>query len=61
MYGAGITLAPVLASNFVYGEQNTTDDGTPLTVDMRKETLAVPYIITGIVQSIGMSKVLFSS
>lgn len=52
MYGAGITLAPVLASNFVYGEQNTTDDGTPLTVDMRKETLAVPYIITGIVQSI---------
>ena len=49
---AGITLAPVLASNFVYGEKNTTDDGTPLTVELRKETLAVPFIITGVLQTI---------
>ena len=53
MYGAGITLAPILASNFVYGDQNVTIDGDPLTVELRKETLTVPFIITGVLQTIG--------
>jgi len=53
MYGAGITLAPILAQNYVFGEQTVTPDNRTLTVDIRKEYLTIPYIVTGVLQTLG--------
>ena len=55
MYGLGTIVAPLLASPFVYGTRNMTENNQILTVEDRIRSLLIPFSIGGISQAIGIT------
>lgn len=53
MYGLGSIVAPLIASPFVFGTKNVTQENAPITAKDRIQSLTIPYTITGISMSIG--------
>ena len=53
-YGLGTILAPIIAAPFVYGTKEVTEDGEPLTAELRQQKLMVPFAINGALQAFRM-------
>ena len=53
MYGVGSIVAPILVSNFVYGEAAVDANNRTITAQDRIDALTTPFAIVGMIQLIG--------
>lgn len=61
LFGIGTILAPILVAPFVHGEEVMTASNETITEDDRIKALAVPFIISGVIQGIGKFTVAFNA